>query len=51
MGKRLKHFVITKLDGKNLKEGNFKPFEISKYNFMKIKQIQRRNNGKSRTER
>ena len=37
---KLKHYVITELDGREIKKGKFKRFRISKYWQMNLKYLQ-----------
>ena len=37
--KRIKHFVISELDGKEIKKGRLKRYQISKYWQMQIKEM------------
>lgn len=34
---RIKHYVITEVDGRQISEGKFKKFRISKYNWMRLR--------------
>ena len=39
---RMKHWVVTELDGKEIKGGKFKRFRISKYWQVNLKHLQRK---------
>lgn len=39
---KMKHFVVTELDGKEIKKGEFKRYEISKYWQVNLKNLRRK---------